>query len=275
MLDLSARDGRMAVLALSAAALAALAVTPGASAQPAADDGVSGSISLGGALVPDYEGSDDYEPAPFGGFSLQYRGYVLESRGLGVQADLIPDPQWAAGPLVTYNGGRDDVEDTVVDRLRDVDESVEIGGFLEYRMPAGLVDGDGLSFGLALRQDIAGGHDGLIGEGSVGYSAPVSDRLRLTGAFSTTVVSDDYSEAFFSVDAADADASGLPVFDAEGGFKDVGLTLVTSYSFSESWGVDAIANYTRLVGDAADSPIVDRQGSADQFLLGLSVRYAF
>ncbi len=274
MSDLISRDGRLAALAVAMAAASTLAA-PAALAQPAADGGVSGSVSLGGLLVPDYEGSDDYEPAPYAAFSLSYQGYSIESRGLGLQADLIPDPHWAAGPLVNYNGGRDDVEDEVVDRLRDVDESVELGGYVEYRMPAGLVEGDGLSFSVSLRQDVAGGHDGFIGEGSVGYSVPVNDRLRLTGAVSSSVVSDDYSEAFFSVDAANAAASGLPVYNAEGGVKDVGLTLVTSYSFSESWGVDALANYTRLVGDAADSPIVDQQGSADQFVVGLSLRYDF
>ena len=34
-------------------------------------------------------------------------------------------------------------------------------------------------------------------------------------------------------------------------------------------------NYTRLINDAADSPIVDNRGSANQFFTGASINYSF
>jgi MipA family protein len=244
-------------------------------AQAGRDEGVSGGVGLGGALVPDYEGSDEYEPVPLASFEMGYKGFSVRSRGLGLAADVLPSPDWSAGPVMVYNAGRDDVEDEVVDRLADVDGGIEIGGFIGYQLPLGLIPQDGLSFNVELRQEVADGHDGLIGEGSVGYSGPVTERLRLTGVVSASVVDDSYSDAFFSVDGAGSAASGLPVYDADGGVKDVGLSLIGTYSLSESWSVNALAGYTRLVGDAADSPIVEERGSADQFILGLSMGYSF
>ena len=38
---------------------------------------------------------------------------------------------------------------------------------------------------------------------------------------------------------------------------------------------DGIASYTRLVGDAEDSPVVDDVGNANQFFSGLIIVYNF
>lgn len=264
------------IRAAGPAALAlALPFAPAALAQAPSADGLSGGIDLGVGLAPDYEGSDDYAPIPFGRFELDYGGFALRSRGLGVQFDLLPDPDWSAGPVVAYSGGRDDVEDAAVDRLPEVDAGIEVGAFLSYQLPLGLVPRDGVSFEVALQREVAGGHGGLIGAGSIGYSASLGDRFRLSGAVSASVVDDSYADAFFDVDAAGAAASGLPAFDADGGLKDVGLSLAASYSISESWVVGGFAGYSRLVGDAADSPIVEDRGSPDQLILGLTAGYRF
>jgi outer membrane scaffolding protein for murein synthesis (MipA/OmpV family) len=44
---------------------------------------------------------------------------------------------------------------------------------------------------------------------------------------------------------------------------------------TRSWGVVGIARVGRLVGDAADSPVVDAAGDATQFFGGLAISYAF
>ena len=41
------------------------------------------------------------------------------------------------------------------------------------------------------------------------------------------------------------------------------------------WSVHGYARYDRLVGDAADSPIVRAYGSRDQFSGGLAMSYTF
>ncbi|MFN4764714.1 MipA/OmpV family protein, partial [Gillisia sp. Q332] len=59
---------------------------------------------------------------------------------------------------------------------------------------------------------------------------------------------------------------------AKSGFKAVGAELGFVYPVFESWEVRTMIEYTRLVGDAADSPI-----SKDNNVLfgGLAVSYKF
>ena len=48
-----------------------------------------------------------------------------------------------------------------------------------------------------------------------------------------------------------------------------------SYRFFERWSVSALANYTRLIDDAEDSPVVDDVGNENQFFAGALVNYRF
>jgi outer membrane protein len=43
----------------------------------------------------------------------------------------------------------------------------------------------------------------------------------------------------------------------------------------DRWSVTALASYTRLLDDAADSPIVDDAGDANQFFGGALINYRF
>jgi MipA family protein len=81
--------------------------------------------------------------------------------------------------------------------------------------------------------------------------------------------------AFFDVRAADSAQSGLDAFDADAGFRDVRLTLGVVVPVTEHWLVGAGVMFMRLVGDAADSPIVDDAGSPNQIPGGLGVAYAW
>ncbi|MGF1463829.1 MAG: MipA/OmpV family protein, partial [Maricaulaceae bacterium] len=68
-----------------------------------------------------------------------------------------------------------------------------------------------------------------------------------------------------------AAASGLDVFDAGAGFRDVGLSSVLSYQLSKRWSLNSVVSYSRLIGDAADSPIVTEEGSPNQVFFGMNV----
>jgi outer membrane scaffolding protein for murein synthesis (MipA/OmpV family) len=82
-------------------------------------------------------------------------------------------------------------------------------------------------------------------------------------------------DTYFSVDENNSARSGLDTYEAEAGFKDIGVTLSTSYSISRNWGVMGIMGYKRLLGDAEDSPIVAKEGSTDQFIGSLAVTYSW
>ena len=55
----------------------------------------------------------------------------------------------------------------------------------------------------------------------------------------------------------------------------VGIVAGLTQQISRSFGIYAYAGYDRLIGDAADSPIVQQFGSEDQFSAGLALYFSF
>jgi outer membrane protein len=254
---------------------AAVALLGGAAAAQEAAPEPAWKVSLGaGALFkPDYEGSDEYEVDPLPDISISYRDLVF-LRGTTLSANLLtmnvlrPDGILQVGPLVRYRFGRDQDDNEALRGLGDVDGSVEAGVFARYRV--------GLwSTGLSLVQDIAGGHEGMLGEAFISQDVPLSERLRASLRGSVTWASDDYMNSYFGISPAQAARSGRAPFDADSGFKDIGLSLGLEYSLSAGWSVGGRIGYIRLLNDAADSPLVDEDGSANQFTAGVSLSYRF
>lgn len=99
--------------------------------------------------------------------------------------------------------------------------------------------------------------------------------MRLTATATAGFADSGYAQTYFGITPAGAAASGLPAYQIGGGLKDVGVNFTGTYSLSRRWSLTAVGSYRRLVGDFADSPIVAREGSANQFFAGLGIGYAF
>lgn len=277
------RPRRAASLLLPVLILSAPAAGPAFAQQaggPPADsktaDSKSWDIRLGaGALVkPDYEGSDDYEVAPLPLVDVTYRDIVfLKSMALGANVFTLrgpgPNDKLQFGPLLKYQAGRDQDSNDALRGLGDIDAGVELGAFVNYRAGP-------WSAGLTVFRDVSDAYDGgMTAQLKGGYMYPISQRLRLVTEVSTTWADDNYTEAFFGITALQAQRSGLRQYQAEGGFKDAGLSLALNYSLTDHWGVTGLVGYKRLLGDAADSPLVEDQGSANQLTGGLMLSYKF
>lgn len=234
-------------------------------------------VSAGVGAKPEYEGADTYEPLPLLAFDYENRFIELRSRGLGIEADFIPALSFQAGPLARYRGGRDnDVDNAAVAALAEVDDAIELGAYIGGGAPLqvlGINDPGIVAGRLSFAHDVNEGHDGFLVEGSLSFIRPMTDALKAIVSLSTSYASGQYMDAFFDVSAADAIASGLAPFSASAGFKDVGITGVITYAFTDNWSASFIGNYTRLVGDAADSSIVRQVGSPNQFFSGFSINY--
>ena len=263
---------------LGAAALLASAPVLSLAAQetgPDRGDGLDGFVAIGIGAAPDYEGSDEYEIIPIPIARVDYRGIGIEIEGLGGRVDVSPYENFGFGPAINYRMGRDDVEDDQVDALEDVDDAVEVGGFVRFGQPVGLATADEAVVRLDVLADVADGHSGIIATVGAAYTFRPLDDLGLTAGTSASWVSDDYADSYFSVSQQGAAASGLAPFEADGGFKDIGLNLVATYALTDRWGLIANGSTSVLLGDAADSPIVDDAGSSVQFFGGLSLSYSF
>ena len=257
-------------------ALSAVLLSTAVFSAPAHAEEVSGHVMLGGGMAPEYEGSEDYQAIPFVAAKVEYGDYYIESRGLGLRANVSPVAGVEFGPAVSYRGGRDDdVDNNAVAAMREIDGTVEVGAFIKVPFRQLMHKTDELSLKAEIMADVGGVHEGYTVELGTGYGYSPADKLRLGVDVSTTYASGNYNETYFGIDANNALRSGLAQHDADGGFKDVSLGVTAMYQLNDNWGVMGIARYTQLIGDAADSPIVDDEGSSGQVLVGAGVVYRF
>ena len=228
-------------------------------------------VGLGAAAIPDYEGSGDYEAAPLPVARAQKGHQYGQLFGLKLTSNLIPHPNFRAGPVVNYRGERDDVDNSQVDALSDVDAALELGAQVGYDhyLESGVI-------GIEVEwvHDVADGHEGWLLTPAIHYRRPLGDRWGFSLGVSTTYASDDYMDAYFSISPGDSAASGLPVSSADGGFKDVDVNLAFTYDITESWDLGIIGSWTRLLNDAEDSPVT-KVGDENQFTAGFFVSYSW
>jgi outer membrane protein len=229
-------------------------------------------LGLGPALVPDYEGSEDYRLAilPFAQAKKdQVRVWLV---GTHLRSNLIDHPNWLLGPSLNYRQGYGDVENKRVDDLDDREGSLELGFEAGYVVP---FQRSSLEFRTEFLHDVTSGHDGYVINPAVWYNTKVSERwgLRMRGDFS--VASGDYMSHYFSVSQNDAADTGLDSFNADADVKNAGLLLVGSYRFAKAWDLSLFGAYNRLLGDAADSPVVEDEGDENNVLFGAIVSYTW
>jgi outer membrane protein len=207
---------------------------------------------------------------------VNYQQFYIEANGLSLRANVSPLKFIEFGPVLSYTFGRDnEVENQKVKRMREIDAAISAGAFIRVPFFEVMDKTDELAFDLQATSDVSDTSDGSTFSFGPSYSFSPIENLRLGVSASATYATDDYNQTYFGVDADNAARSGLAVYKAEGGFKDVGLMLNANYALNESWGITGIAGYKQLIGDAADSPIVDKEGNAGQVVFGAGVSYSF
>jgi outer membrane protein len=234
------------------------------------------SVSAGVGIRPDYEGGEDYEAVPIGGVRatwnenmfLDFSGTHGSGGAARLRFNVVADRLLQFGPLLQYRRARGDVEEGRVDALPNVDGALELGGFFGFQE-------QGWQGQVVAAQDATDSHGGWLVEFSAGYSTEVIERLRVGLLLASTYASDGYMGTYFTVDKNDAPSAGLDSFDADDGIKDVGGTLSLGWRIpgSDHWSVGGVFSYFRMLGDAADSPIVDDAGSPDQLFGGFFVSF--
>jgi outer membrane protein len=225
-------------------------------------------LGIGAGFKPDYEGSEDYEVVPLPYARADWAsGQYVHLLANKLKGNVLPSDMWSFGPMLQYIQSRADVDNNKVEDMKNVDASVMLGVF-------GGVKIDRWNASIELRTDVADSN-GFLGTLNGGYNLPINDQLRLGFGVFTNYADGEYMNTYFSVDRGDARRSGFKKYDADSGFKDVGLNLTADYDFYQNWSVMGLLRYTRLVGDADDSsPVVD-EGDENQFFGGVLVKYSF
>jgi len=248
------------------------------------DDYLTAGIGI--AVGSSYEGSDNYTISPLPVVLGSLGGIDFQPRGPGIAFDFIPDREGAKvdfifGPVVRARFDRQNsIKDPVVSSLGKLDFAIEVGPFAGIQANRVLNPYDSLTGQVDLRWDVAGAHDGMVVFPSLTYFTPLSRSVLTSLAISAEYVDDAYANYYFSISPAGSLASGLPVFTATSGWKNVGATMLTAVDLdgdatNGGWGLIFLGSYSRMLGDSKRSPVTSIRGSANQLFGAIGIGYTF
>jgi outer membrane protein len=219
-------------------------------------------IGAGGGMRPAYEGAKDYEFNPAGFLTLHYLWLPV----FGEIKSGKPKEGFSVGPSFRYISKRESNDHAGLRGLDNVDAAFELGGRFAY------------TFGMfrpwvAVRHGF-GGHSGIVGEAGLDMTVRPSAETEVTFGPRTSFASSDYMQTYLGVTPVESGRSGLATTSPNGGFKGVGAEVIARYQFTPQWAVVGSVEYEKLIGDAADSPIV-KAGDENQFRVKLGLTYRF
>jgi len=263
----------------------ALAQNPAAGGPPPGvrDDGSDRlTIGFGLGVSTDYEGSDDYKLQPGGLFQGRVSGIEFQVRGPGITTDFVPDKpdsktRLAFGPALQLRLDRTgEIKDPRVAALGDRKTAVEVGFTAGIGKRGVLIPPASLNFDVTFLHDVAGAHKSYVVTPTLSLNSPVSRSSFARLGVSADFVGKGYAATYFDV----APGNVLPAYATNGGgLKSLGTSLLYTHDLGgaprKGWGLFALANYKRLVGKFADSPIVRDAGSASQVFAVAGVSYSF
>lgn len=219
-------------------------------------------------VSPSYEGGKSYEvvgfpfaaPAGFG------EDGALQAKALDdIRFRLIRAGAFEFGPLAGYRFGRDESDATRLVGMGDIDGGFVVGAFGTYRAGP-------FAASISYHHQATGDDTGGLIRFGLEHTHRVSPALKITTGVGTNYATEDYMTQFFGVSVAQNLASGLPVYNASAGFKDVYASVTASMDLNDRWTLMLIGRYSRLIGDAADSPVIETE---NQFFGGLGLSYKF
>lgn len=207
-------------------------------------------IGAGAIYAPEYEGSAGLKVSPLPAIIFTYGDWLtIDPSGISVTA--FEHEGFSLTGKVGYELGRDEDDADRLKGLGDIDFAATIGAKAAYRWEA-------FEFYAEVDQT-TGGSESLVGKFGAEYTAPVTERFFVSAGISGTLANGKHMQSFFGVTAAQSVASGLREFKAEAALKRVDFSASATYMVTENWLMRGEAGVGMLLGDAADSPIVEKE----------------
>ena len=259
--------------------LCTLFISQAAHAQnsPFAIENVPNIVGVGVGVLPDYEGSNDYTigAAPFFRLTYPKTNYYATLIATELYVNVLNHPWLRLGPCINYRFGRSDVNDKVIDKMEDIDGAVELGGFVGVELINSQNPRQRFIATAEILSDVSDVYNGYNMTFSARYWYPVAKMVDVTLGVGAAYANENYMKTYFGVSPSDSARSGLPVFDADSGMKDIRVTPGVVVHLSKDWHVGAGFRYSALLNDAKDSPVVDERGDSNQWIAGLAVAYSW
>ena len=263
---------------LTLAALAALTLSSAAAestgpSDPAPDPGSTWIVSLGatGGVEPRYLGSRLSAPTgtPSVGFRRVGEPDDFSPHEDGLDYTLYGTKTFQIGPVASLRGDRNAGADARLNGLKKYPMTIDAGVFANLWPIEDL-----LRVRLEVRQGLRP-DDGVVADLN-------GDLVRHIGAFTLSggprLSFGDAAANKLELGVSPLESArngAVPAFKPHAGARTLGYGAALSYDWSPTWRTTMFHRFDRLVGDAAESPITKRLGSADQATLGVGFVYSF
>ena len=226
------------------------------------------SIGAVAGFVPAFEGSSDYRfrYSPLIDITYRDRAFLNSNR---LRVNFLPSGNIRGGFQLQYLPGRKEQRSESLKGLGDVGWSLQAGVYVEAHFFRGTVISGNIT------RDIAHGHTNWLASFLLGQGLYQDDNTVLGVGLQTDWASKDYMNAYFGINAAQSAASGLPIFTAHSGFKDIGLLLYGSQDLNRHISLVGNVTLRYMLDSAKDSPIVIQRGNPKQLISGVALQYAF
>lgn len=238
-------------------------------------------LGVGASYEPNYSGADASSPRLLLWASGEYRterwgAFALDSGSLTLDPQLRwtfgDDKNYGIGPLLGYRTGRDDSDpgwfaDSGSDRLEGMGSvSAAVDGGVQ-----GWVAVFGVPVFAQLRAAL-NGDQGTIGVLGVYLPLKLTPDFTLTVLPSVTWANGKQMQAFYGVTPAQSAASGFAAYSAGAGWQNAALEINGDWKIAAPWHLVGGVAYQRLLGNAADSPLVQDKNQWSG-LIGLSYKF--
>lgn len=230
------------------------------------------SLTLGAAgfVAPKYEGDDDYGLMGMPLISLGRKDSLTRFTSLNDSASIaiIDTGVFRLGPAARILLPRDDGDSDDLDGLKDVPWGIEAGIF------ADIYPTDWMRLRTEVRQGIHA-HHGVVADFDLDAFTDITPDIRIAAGPRLSIASASYFDAYFGVDAQESVASGLAPYNPDGGLNSAGVGGAITWKATDKITTSVFGEYSRLLGSAANSSLVEERGSVNQFTFGVSATYRF
>lgn len=229
------------------------------------------------AVQPDYPGSDRQVTKLRPLWAYQYGrfrvstsrassvlGFASDAAGPGASAELLASKRWRAGVALRFDSGRLSSDSPSLAGLPDVKRTLRGRLYGSYEI------NDRWNLNGAVSQDLIGRHGGALVSLDLGYRRRLGERTEFTSGGGISMGDNRYMTTYFGV----PDSAALPdrpAFSPGAGLRDVHFGLGVMTAFTPRWIGYANAGVSRMLQDAANSPLT-RQASSGAVSFGLAYR---
>jgi outer membrane scaffolding protein for murein synthesis (MipA/OmpV family) len=270
---------KLLFLALSAACGTTWAQTPATNPMP--DGSRDMYVGLGVQSAPRWDGTGSRKVSALPVLQVQWSNGLFIS-GMSAGMHLSDRPTFEYGPLLAVQPGRDrtgtgqtfdgigsagttligpvpDPIDKRNSRGTDLDGMDKIGARLQGGVFANYYLTPNWRLTSSLLYGAGNDHDGArLDLGVQRLAVELGGNHRVSLSAGVTAVNRNYNQTYFGVTLKEASLSRFSYYEAGGGLQDAHVGVRWNWAWSPSWMLTSNLQAKRLLGSAANSPLVER-----------------